>query len=103
MLRIVFLFVMRIGQGMVLPIRKCKDSERRVQKQMGNEVSRIDSAEPPPIFAYSAKIANYLGIAEYLILKKTYAGRFAIFARIHPVYVFVNSIGWDTGGYNLDK
>lgn len=70
MLRIVFLFVMRIGQGMVLPIRKCKDSERRVQKQMGNEVSRIDSAEPPPIFAYSAKIANYLGIAEYLILKK---------------------------------
>ena len=51
MLRIVFLFVMRIGQGMVLPIRKCKDSERRVQKQMGNEVSRIDSAEPTPILS----------------------------------------------------
>lgn len=75
----------------------------RREKVHEHEVSRIDSAEPPPIFAYSAKIANYLGIAEYLILKKTYAGRFAIFARIHPVYVFVNSIGWDTGGYDLDK
>ncbi len=73
MLRIVFLFVMRIGQG----IWSCRFE--------------------------NAKIANYLGIAEYLILKKTYAGRFAIFARIHPVYVFVNSIGWDTGGYDLDK
>ena len=51
MLRIVFLFVMRIGQGMVLPIRKCKDSERRVQKQTGNEVSRIDFAEPPPVLS----------------------------------------------------
>ena len=33
-----------------------KDSERREQKQTGNEVSQIDSAELHPIFAHSAKI-----------------------------------------------